>query len=136
MSDKYETIRGMTRPQYPDFPPMPVKDRAAQFSPFSAVVGYDDAVLETSRLTDERVELHGDAAEVLDLALGKLRERISERPCVKITYFIPDSKKAGGKYVEKTGPIRRIDEVAGALVFQDGESISISELRNISIVES
>ncbi|MBO4474321.1 MAG: hypothetical protein J5750_05335 [Clostridiales bacterium] len=135
MRDKYDTIRDMDRPQYPDLPPMPVKDRAAQFSPFAAVVGYDDAVLETARLTDDRVELHGDAADELDLALGKLRERISERPTVKITYFIPDGKKAGGKYVEKAGAVRRIDEVAGILVFQDGEKIPVSELRNIRFVE-
>ncbi|MBO4687717.1 MAG: hypothetical protein J5636_04320 [Clostridiales bacterium] len=134
MRDKYETIRGMDRPQYPDLPPMPLKDRAAQFSPFAAVVGYGDAVLETARLTDDRVELHGDAAQELDRALGKLRERINDHPEVSVSYFVPDGKKAGGRYIEKTGAVRRIDEVAGTLVFKDGLIIPVSELRNIRFI--
>ncbi len=56
MNDKYERIRNMTRPQYADLPPMPIRDRAAQFSPIAAVVGENDAVAETTRLTDERGE--------------------------------------------------------------------------------
>ena len=124
----------MDRPQYPDLPPMPLKDRAAQFSPFAAVVGYGDAVLETARLTDDRVELHGDAAQELDRALGKLRERINDHPEVSVSYFVPDGKKAGGRYIEKTGAVRRIDEVAGTLVFKDGLKIPVSELQNIRFI--
>ena len=124
----------MDRPQYPDLPPMPLKDRAAQFSPFAAVVGYDEAVLETARLTDDRVELHVDEAQELDRALGKLRERINEHPEVSVSYFVPDGKKAGGRYIEKTGAVRRIDEVAGTLVFKDGLKIPVSELQNIRFI--
>ena len=132
MNDKYERIRYMTRPQYADLPPMPIRDRAAQFSPFAAVVGYDDAVAETARLTDDRVELTGDAAYELDLSLEKLRSQISKRPSIKAVYFLPDRKKAGGRYVEKTGHVRRIDEVEGVLFFADGDKVAISEIRSIS----
>lgn len=134
MSDKYEKIRNMKRPQFAEFPPMPLRDRAAQFSPFAAVVGYGDAVMETARLTDEKVNLHGDAAFELDLDLARLREMIAEQPRVKVTYFVPDERKAGGKYVEKEGVVRRFDEVERVLIFQDGASISISEIRSVEIL--
>ena len=57
MPDNYDDIKHLSRPQYDDLPPMSMHDRAAQFSPFAALVGYDDAVAETARLTDKRIEL-------------------------------------------------------------------------------
>lgn len=132
---RYDKIIHLTRPQYDDLPPMPIEDRAAQFSPFAAVVGYDDAVYETARLTDSRIDLAEDEIIALNESLGRLRASLSDNPTVKVTYFVPDSKKAGGKYVDKIGIVRRIDEVEGVLIFTDTVKIKIGEIIKVEFVE-
>ena len=76
-----------TRPQ------MSVMDRAAQFSPFAALTGYEDAIRETGRLTEAKMELGDEAQELLDRKQRYLREIIANRPEITVTYFIPDEKK-------------------------------------------
>lgn len=132
---RYDKIIHLTRPQYEDLPPMPIEDRAAQFSPFAAVVGYDDAVDETARLTDARIDLGEDEIITLNESLGRLRASLPDKPTVRVTYFVPDSKKAGGKYVDKVGIVRRIDEVEGVLIFTDTEKISVGEIIKVEFVE-
>ena len=128
---KYDDILSKTRPQYPDLPPMSIHDRAAQFSPFAALVGYEDAVEETARLTDSRRELSEDEITELNLQLGKLSTRLNERPTIRVTYFIPDKKKDGGRYASKIGNARTIDQYNNAVVFTDGESISIKDMYSV-----
>ncbi|MEG2421569.1 MAG: hypothetical protein RSB55_08455, partial [Oscillospiraceae bacterium] len=77
-------------------PSMPMLDRAAQFSPFAALTGYDAAVKETARLTDRRVELDEGEKEAIDQRLTLVQERLPDPTEVTITYFVPDKKKAGG----------------------------------------
>ena len=76
MNPKYSKLQNITRPQYPDLPPMSIEDRAAQFSPFAAVVGYDDAVEETARFTDSMIELSEDEVVLLNGALDRALELI------------------------------------------------------------
>lgn len=47
-------------------PRMSMLDRAAQFSPFAALTGYDAAIKETGRLTGQRIELTEECRAVLD----------------------------------------------------------------------
>ncbi len=126
---RYDDIRHLERPQYPDLPPMPIHDRAAQFSPFAALVGYDDAVAETERLTDRRREMSEEETRELNEMLQVLTERLAEdpkdHPKILVLYFIPDEKKSGGRYEEKEGTIRTIDTYHRTLVFTDGETIPI-----------
>ena len=84
-------------------PQMPIAERAAQFSPFAALTGYGDAVKETARLTDAKIELDEDAKEILDEKLKQIREQIEEHPEIEITYFQPDERKKGGSYITITG---------------------------------
>ena len=128
---EYDDILHLNRPQYPDFPPMSIHDRAAQFSPFAALVGYEDAVEETARLTDSRRELSEDEITELNLQLGKLSTRLNERPNIRVTYFIPDKKKDGGRYASKIGNARTIDQYNNAVVFTDGESIYIKDMYSV-----
>lgn len=90
MQNSYDDIKHLSRPHYDEFPPMSMHDRAAQFSPFAALVGYDDAVAETTRLTDSRSELTEDQAAALDEKLNRLLDMLDEQPEVRITYFVPD----------------------------------------------
>ena len=127
----YDDILDKTRPQYPDLPPMSMHDRAAQFSPFAALVGYEDAVEETQRLTDERRVIEEDEINELNRQLQILEDRIKDRPRVRITFFVPDDKKAGGSYQSKVGNIRIIDHYNNLLVFEDKETVRIRDLYSI-----
>ena len=131
----YDDIKNMTRPQYPDLPPMPVHDRAAQFSPFAALVGYDAAVEETARLTDSRREMEEDEINELNRQLSELNERLSERPKIRVTYFIRDKKKEGGRYASKVGNARTIDQAQNRIVFTDGESVPIKDMYSVVFIE-
>ena len=128
---RYDDIKDNTRPLYPDLPPMPIHDRAAQFSPFAALVGYEDAVEETERLTDSRREMLEDEIAELNRQLGELQNRLRERPEIRVTYFIPDKKKDGGRYASKIGNARTIDQYSNAIVFTDGESIPVKDMYSV-----
>ncbi|SCW46671.1 hypothetical protein SAMN02910456_01279 [Ruminococcaceae bacterium YRB3002] len=130
----YDDIRHLKRPQYIDLPPMPVHDRAAQFSPFAALVGYDDAVAETARLTDSRRDMMEDGISGLNRQLELLEERIREMPPVKVTYFVADRFKEGGSYVTREGAVRRIDSLAGCLVFADGGRVPLADIYSMEFL--
>ena len=131
--DKYDKIRHLSRPQYEDFPPMSIHDRAAQFSPFAALTGYDAAVAETARQVDSKLELTEDQANELNQKLSRLLERLSDRPEIRLTYFVPDKRKDGGKYIDKTGVVRIYDSYARQLVFTDGERINVNDLYSLEV---
>ena len=131
MPDNYDDIKHLTRPQYDDLNPMSMHDRSAQFSPFAALVGYDDAVAETSRLTDSKVELTEDEMSELNANLNRLLDSLDEQQQISVTYFVPDEKKSGGKYVEKQGVVRIFDSYSQELVFKDRIRINIQDIIKI-----
>ena len=114
-------------------PRMPMIDRAAQFQPFRALTGYEDAVRETARLTDRRIELTEEEKARLDAALQRLMDSISSRPQVSVTWFQPDKRKAGGAYVTTTGRLKKIDNLEGVLILLGGERIVIEDILDIQI---
>ena len=123
---EYDDIIDLPRPKSAH-EPMLMSDRAAQFSPFAALTGYEDAIDEAARLTDARVELAESAVEELERRLNDLAAHISERPEITIAYFVPDARKEGGAYQTHTGALKRIDEVERELVFEDGTRVGIDE---------
>ena len=135
MPDNYDDIKYLTRPQYDDLHPMSMSDRAAQFSPFAALVGYDDAVAETARLTDSRLELTEDEMSELNANLNQLLDSLDEQPEISVTYFVPDEKKSGGRYVEKLGVVRIYDSYVGELVFTDGVRISVADISALTFID-
>ena len=110
---------------------MPMLDRAAQFMPFRALTGYEDAVHETARHTDEKIELTEDEKTVLDVKLQRLADDLANQPLVTLTWFQPDKRKAGGAYVTTTGQVKRIDDFEGALILLSGESIPVEDILDI-----
>lgn len=114
-------------------PQMSMHDRAAQFSPFAALTGFDAAVAEEARVTDKRIELEEDERQRLNERLRILSEHIEEQPEVSITYFVPDERKDGGTYVTKTGALKKIDEYEHVLIMTDGVRIPIREIIEVSL---
>ena len=136
MNDNYDDIKHLSRPQYDDLHPMSMSDRAAQFSPFAALVGYDDEVDEAARLTDSRIELTEDGINELNDNLNRLLDCIDEKPEIRVTYFIPDEKKSGGRYMDKIGTVRIFDSYANELVFSDGDRITVKDIYSVEFVEN
>ena len=131
----YDDIINLSRPQYHDLPPMSIHDRAAQFSPFAALVGYDAAVEETARLTDSRREMEEDEINELNRQLSELNKRLSESPRIRVTYFIRDRKKEGGRYASKIGNARTIDQAENRIIFTDGESVPVKDMYSVVFIE-
>lgn len=113
--------------------PMPVADRAAQFSPFAALTGYEDAIDETARLTQEWVELDENEKERLNEKLQKIRDQLSIHPQVMFTYFEPDQKKQGGAYLTTEGRVKKIEGLRGAFLMEDGKEILIESIVDVEI---
>lgn len=107
---------------------MSLHDRAAQFLPFAALTGYDDAIRETGRLTQERISLSESEIESLNERLHILAEEATVHPKICAAYFVPDDKKAGGSYETVEGCVRRIDEYRRVLEMEDGRRIPMEDL--------
>ena len=131
MSGKYDEIMGLPHHVSKTRPQMPMTDRAAQFAPFAALTGYDSAIKETGRLTDERIELDVEALSALDMKYQLLMEALDEAPEVIITYFRPDERKAGGKYVSAVGAVKKIDDFERRITMQDGAKIPMDDVLSI-----
>lgn len=127
-TDQYEDIMHLPHHVSDHHPQMPETDRAAQFAPFAALTGYEDAIRETARLTDQEILLDEEVKAQLDRKLEFLGRHLSEQPEITITYFYPDSKKEGGAYRKVQGKIRRIDPVRKALIMIDGTEIMMEHI--------
>lgn len=131
MNRKYNEIMGLPHHVSKTRPQMPMSDRAAQFAPFAALTGYDAAIKETGRLTDERIELDVEALSALDMKYQLLMKARDEAPEVTITYFQPDERKAGGKYVSAVGAVKKIDDFERRITMQDGAKIPMDDVLSI-----
>lgn len=131
MNRKYDDILALPHPVSDTHPPMPLIDRAAQFSPFAALTGFETAVLEAARLTERRPELDESRKEQLNACLQMLKLRIQERPQAEICYFMPDERKAGGSFVTVSGTVKKVDELACCITMADGRVIPMADIIRI-----
>ena len=127
----YEDIVDMPHHVSEKRPKMSMTDRAAQFSPFAALTGYEDAIKETARLTEEMCILDEDSKAELDRKLRELTAESKENREVSITYFQPDEKKSGGAYITTVGKIKKIDDVEHAVHLNNGKKIPIDFIVNV-----
>ena len=131
MRGKYDDMLDPPHPRSLTHPPMSQRDRAAQFSPFAALTGYDAVIRETSRQTTRKRIPDEQRKSELDRCFALLKEAEESAPEVCVTFFVPDGNKKGGEYVTLTSGIRRVDEYAGKLVLCSGESIDLSDIWDI-----
>lgn len=133
MSGKYDDIINLPHHVSSKRPQMSMQDRAAQFSPFAALTGYDGEIKEAARLTDSKIELDEYEKQEVDEMLQLILRHIGEEFEVIITYFLPDERKAGGSYVNVTGIVKKLDEYERLLVMRDGIKIPIDDILKIEI---
>ena len=131
MNDKYDEIANLPHHVTETRPQMPMSDRAAQFAPFAALTGYDSAIRETERLTDERIELDEEALTALNLRYRLLMDALGKEPEVEITFFKPDERKSGGEYVTVNGAVKNIDDFERLITMQDGMKIPMNDILSI-----
>lgn len=134
MKHPYEDILHLPHHVSKTHPQMSVLNRAAQFAPFAALTGYDTAVEETARLTDEKLTLDEEQQLLIGERLALLAERIRERPIVALTYFVPDLRKAGGAYFSVKAPVKKIDEYEGFLHLETGRAIPFEDIYSLELV--
>jgi hypothetical protein len=131
--DNYEDIIDLPRPRPRNHKPMPLMKRAAQFAPFAAVSGHKEAVEEINRLTECAPEEDSERNEVLNRKLSYILAHRNECPEVSIRYFIPDARKAGGRYETAVGAVDRVDEFARCLVMADGKRLLLKHIVDINV---
>lgn len=131
--DNYQDIINLPHHTSTKHPRMTKESRAAQFAPFAALTGHSDAIKETERLTETKIELTEEEKLKLNEKLQIINENINTHPKVTITYFEYDKKKTGGKYITYTGNIKQIDLVEQTIIFQDKTKVKITELIDIII---
>ena len=128
MSGPYDDIINLPHPTSQRHPRMPIRDRAAIFSPFAALSGHGAAIAETARLTEQRIELDEDTRAELDRRQAILLEHMDEQPEVTVTWFQPDEKKDGGAYLTTTGRLKKFRELERILLLTDGTEIPLQDV--------
>ena len=131
MNNRYDEIINLPHHVSKTRPQMSLSDRAAQFAPFAALTGYDSAIKETGRLTDERIELDEEALTALDRKYQLLMDTLDDAPEVTIIYFQPDERKAGGQYVSATGTVKKVDTFGRRILLQDGTRIPLDSVYDL-----
>ena len=126
--NRYDDIINLPHHVSPTRKQMSMHDRAAQFAPFAALVGYDDAVAETARLTENRPELDEQEQRAINELLAYIAEHIHEQLDVRIKYFVPDEHKSGGAIVEASGKVKKISAKDETIVMADGCKIRLSDI--------
>ena len=132
MTSRYDDIINLPHHVSPTRQRMSMHDRAAQFAPFAALVGYDDAVAETARLTESRPELDGQEQRAINERLAYIADHIHEQPEVRVKYFISDEHKSGGAIVEVSGKVKKVSTTDGTIVIADGNSAAIRDIICVS----
>ena len=131
MSSAYDDLLNLPHHTSAVQPAMPIQNRAAQFAPFAALVGYDALIQETTRLTDQKAELDESVKAELNEKLRLLLELMPQQPEVTITYFLPDNRKAGGAYKTTSGIVRKYLRSENLLVMIDGSQIPIDAIATL-----
>ena len=135
MSNKYNDIINLPHHVSKKYPQMSLESRSAQFAPFAALVGYEDAKKETGRLTFERKEFDEEYQSILDRKLQIVKENIILKPKLKITYFENDTKKDGGSYITVLENIEKFNEYREVIILKNNQEIPIKDIVDIDSTE-
>lgn len=131
----YSKIINMPRPNFNTYKKMSKHDRAAQFAPFAALNGHKEAVDEKARQTEKRIILDENQKDILNHKFMMIKEKINEKPLIKVIYFEKDTRKLGGKYKKITNWVRKIDEIERKIVLINRQEIMIDNIYDLELLE-
>ena len=131
---RYDDIMDLPHHQSKERTHMSLHDRAAQFAPFAALAGHEEAIEETARLTDEKIMLDETAIEKINEKLYDISQHLSEKRNGSITYFRPDTQKCGGAYLTDVGTVKKMDEVEKVILMDSGMKIAMEQIIEIEEV--
>lgn len=114
---------------------MSLENRSAQFAPFAALTGYDDAVKETARVTDSKIFIDDGIKEIINEEIQQIKMNLGKKLKIKVTYFVPDKLKSGGKYQTKIGIVIKINEYSKTIKLEDNTEIQIEEIIELEIIK-
>lgn len=129
---QYDDIINLSHHVSKKHPQMSLYMRSAQFAPFAALTGYEDAIKETAREVQERIEIEEELRTILDSKLQIIIENLKFKPEISITYFVPDIKKDGGEYVTVSGIVKKIDMYNQLIYLVNNIQIPTNEIIDIS----
>lgn len=135
MSGKYDDIINLPHRVSTKRPQMSRSARAAQFAPFAALVGLDDEMEETARLTDAKPELEEAEKEKINRILLEIRDNPQKETAVELTFFRPDGRKDGGAIITVSCTVRRIDEIGRSLILSDRSEIEFENILSIKTIK-
>ena len=133
MKRNYDDIINLPRHVSDKHPHMSIHDRAAQFAPFAALTGHSEAVSETARYVDEKIDLGEDAIKEIQDALNYIQEHISQSPQVTITYFVADDRKRGGRYVTETAKVKQLNNLEQSISLENNVIVNFDKILNIIV---
>lgn len=133
MKGKYNDIINLPHPVSKKHPRMSLYDRAAQFAPFAALTGYEDAIKETARVTEKFHPVSGREKEGINEKLLILQQNQYNRPLISVVYFVLDARKEGGHYEKLTGQVSQVDSVNQRLIMKNKTVISFQYIKKITI---
>ena len=133
MIDEYDDIINLEYRKSDQYPHMSLRDRAAQFAPFSALTGYDDVVDEVGRATESRRELDEYEIRIINGELQYINDNIDDKPFITVVYFVLDKKKSGGAYRTVKDRVERIDEYDKTIILASGEIVPIDDIFALTI---
>ena len=131
-TQNYDDIIGLPHHVSDNHKKMPMSQRAAQFAPFAALSGYEDAIEEAARHTEARPVLSEDIKEIIEYKLRIISEYSEDEASADITYFVPDEKKDGGRYESASGKVKKIDKEGGCVIMENKVKIPIQDIIDIS----
>lgn len=130
-SHQYDDIIALPHHVSETHPHMPLIDRAAQFSPFAALTGYEAAIVETARPTEAKRELSEEQKQIISSRLYELQNCISSAPSITVVFFQQDERKSGGTYRTVSGPVKKVNDYLGVLEMADGLSIPFQDILSL-----
>ena len=129
--NNYDDIINLSHYEPKNHKRMSMESRSAQFAPFSALIGYNEEIKETARLTHKKIEIDEELKQDINNKLNIVKKNIKNKPFITLTYFIYDNKKSGGEYKEITNYVKNIDEINNMIIFIDNTKILIKEIIDI-----
>ena len=108
---RYDDMLDMPHPISKRHLPMSSLNRAAIFSPFAALTGFDAKIQDAQRRRCNRILLSEDEKAPINDVLNELRKG----DLVEVTYFLPDPGTDGaggfaeGEYLTVTGVVTKLE---------------------------